>query len=210
MPIPGLYATGVNNSGVPTTGTDSHYTVTAPSASAIPAFISSAQPGAWANNATINATSKWISPAANGNTNVATGNYTYTIKFDLTGLDPTTASISGSWLADNSGTIFLNFLTNSTVNTSQTVAGFANANLRSFTISSGFIAGINTLDFRVNNAGGSNNPSGLRVVTLSGTAANRVPEIDAGSCLAPIAFLIGSGLLVFDRRRRVIPGAPSC
>ena len=58
--------------------------------------------------------SKWISPTANqtccpagaGN---ADGDYTYRTTFDLTGLDPLTASISGKWATDNAG---LNILIN--------------------------------------------------------------------------------------------------
>ena len=38
-----------------------------------------------------------------------------------------------------------------------------------FTISTGFVAGLNTLDFVVNNAGTGINPTGVRV-ELSGTA----------------------------------------
>ena len=48
-----------------------------------------------------------------------------------------------------------------------TIGGFDSAT--NFSISSGFAAGLNTLDFVVNNAGSSPNPTGLRV-EISGTA----------------------------------------
>jgi len=62
------------------------------------------------------------------------------------------------------------------------------SSLGPFTLGSGFIAGINTLDFVVNNIGGEiTNPTGLRVEFQSATA-DQVP--------VPAAiWLLGSGLL---------------
>jgi hypothetical protein len=67
----------------------------------------------------------------------------------------------------------------------------------SFTLSGGFIAGVNTLDFIVYNVPqDSGNPTGLRV-EMSGTADpnSQVPE--------PVSFvLLGTGLVAFGMLRR--------
>src|SRR5207245_7622204 len=110
--------------------------------------------------------SKWIAPrvdAANGN---AVGTYTYRTTFDLTGLNPATAVLTGQFASDNGATIKLNGVTVGP--TSPTFNAFT-----VFTISSGFIAGVNTLDVVVSNdpCGGCINPTGLRV-DISGTASS--------------------------------------
>jgi hypothetical protein len=180
--IQGLYDTGVLNDGTAAASgsADLHYTLVA---SADPSFPGPdaivADPianGYWLVNT---ATSRWIGPAQNqgypsGAATHAAGDYTYRLTFDLTGLDPATAQITGGWAADNKGVaIWLNG-----VNTGHG-AGSYNP-LTSFTLSSGFLAGLNTLDFVVNNfsAGGAN-PTGLRVQGLTGTAA-AVPVPAAG------------------------------
>ena len=99
--------------------------------------------------------------------------------FDLTGLVPGSAMITGRRATDNSGTMFLNG-----VNTGNTVSGFTA--FTTFSINSGFVAGVNTLEFIVLNLAGTvGNPTGLRV-ELSGTA-DVVPE--PGTVV-----LLGSGL----------------
>ena len=67
-----------------------------------------------------------------------------------------------------------------------------------FVISTGFVAGVNTLDFLVDNFGGG--PTGLRV-ELSGTAdVAAVPE-PATLSSADVAGLMGLGI-AWRRRRR--------
>ncbi len=115
------------------------------------------------------ANSRWISLNASGGPGGNTSVYRTT--FSLAGLNPATAAISGSWGADNVGTIFLNG-----VNTGITITNVFSS-LVGFSITSGFVAGINTLDFRVVDEGA---PGALRVDDLVGTAnvavTGAVPE----------------------------------
>ncbi len=194
-----LYNTGVLDDGTPAASgsVDLHYTLLV---SPDPAFPGPAAivadpiaAGYWLPNSS---TSRWIAPAQNqgypsGATNHASGSYTYRLSFDLTGYDPATAQVTGSWAADNAGTaLLLNGVT----------TGFATpsySSLTAFTLSSGFVAGLNTLDFLVNEfASGGANPTGLRVEALAGTATV-VPAPAA-------AWLLGTGVagLIARRYRR--------
>jgi hypothetical protein len=101
----------------------------------------------------------------------APGLYDYQTSFDLTGFDETTAILTGNWGADDSATISLNG-----VDTGQSVIGFAA--LQGFTISTGFHAGENTLDFIVTNGPNpetGTNPTGLRVEFTEATTATPEP-----------------------------------
>src|SRR3989339_182518 len=189
--IPGLYNTGVNDSGVELSigSVDNHYAlVVPPTGSSAPAYAINNHP-AWA---VAPAGSEWIGPL-NGNSVGTDGVYFYTTTFDLTGLDYTTASISGKWAAGNDVNLFLN-----DIDTGLGVVGFAT--LTSFNLTSGFQAGVNTLKYRVDNYynSGHANPTSFLISGLSGTAdANAVPE--PASML-----LLGSGLVgaVLRRRRK--------
>ena len=147
------------------------------------------------NNAS-SATSRWITPSAA--TNVPSGNYTYTTTFDLTGYVPGTATITGRWAADNAG---LNILLNGNSLGLTTTGGFSAFTSFSIPTGSGFVAGLNTLDFVVNNFDGpGNNPSGLRV-ELTGNAGLVATPVPPTALLAVFAFgTAGLGRLV--RRRR--------
>src|SRR5690606_13577188 len=88
----------------------------------------------------------------------APGAYVYTTTFNLDGLVPSTASIDFLVAVDNALT---DVLINGT-STGITHTGF-NAFSGSFSINSGFVAGVNTLSFLTTNAAGSSgNPGGLR------------------------------------------------
>ena len=109
--------------------------------------------------------SKWIAPQANQGAGNQVGDYRYRLVIDLTGLEPSTAIVTGHWSSDNGGPdVLLNGLS-----TGVTSDGNFGALGNPFTIASGFIDGANTLDFVVNNACCGLNPTGLRV-ELSGTA----------------------------------------
>jgi hypothetical protein len=138
--------------------------------------------------------STWIAPEANQNFGPCCdiGSYTYRTTFDLTGLNPATAQISGQWTTDNGGLdILINEVsTGFTTPDSAFFSGFF-----AFAIDSGFEAGINTLDFVVNNGGG---PHGLRVEITSATAGRAVvPEP-----VSVVLFGTGIAYVVARTRRR--------
>lgn len=191
VPITTLYSTGVNGAGNPIPGSlDPHYTITG-ATSPVPGFSyipSSARvvttpngtypitPGVWALNSYNPAgypTSWWIAPSFAADQNWAHSTWTYRTTFDLTGLDPTTASITGLVAADNAVEIRLN---------GQAEASFLAVGDRGyttpsfdgqgFTLGGGFVAGLNVLEFIVRNGNLTNDqyaPTGLRVA-MSGFA----------------------------------------
>lgn len=168
--IPGLFNTGVGDNGdlLASGAVDPHWRLVQ---SADPAF-----PGPdaivlndtgfpippWVTNGPA---SKWIAPQASQAVGNLPGDYHYQITFNLTGLNPSTAVIVGHWTSDNLGT----YLLINGVATGVTSDGNFGALGNAFTISNGFLPGLNTLEFVVNNAGPGTNPTGLRV-QLSGTA----------------------------------------
>jgi hypothetical protein len=90
------------------------------------------------------------------------GEYVYRMTFDMSDLDPTSARITGLWSTDNSAVLHIN---GTSTSISKSDVGYTS--LERFTITAGFVAGSNTLDFRVSNSGG---PTGFAVVDLIGTA----------------------------------------
>jgi len=95
---------------------------------------------------------------------VPVGDYVYTFEFDLTGLDPDTVSIKGELAADNVASIWLNGVDTGFVHPDGT-SSFRS--LEPFSIKGGFVSGMNTLAFLVNNNVG---PSGLLIANLRGGA----------------------------------------
>lgn len=163
--LPGIvFGTGVNTNGalLDNSSVDPHYILSAsadenyPGPDAFVVIDGQFPIGPWLGSGP---NSKWIAPVddqnAGGN---AGGAYTYTTEFDLTGIDPSGFQIVGGWATDNGGTdILLNGVSLGLVNTVQFTA------LTPFTITSGFLPGKNTLDFKLNNEGDAASPSGLRV-----------------------------------------------
>lgn len=195
--ITGLFNTGTDANNVALAGgngvIDPHYQI-----------VSSTSPGFAGQQAVTfqccyfpdDADSRWISLTGNGNPGLNTT--VYRLSFDLTGLDHTTAAISGLWGADNLGTIILNGVS----------TGIQNGQfsfLTAFNISSGFQAGINTLDFQVQDFGP---PTALRVDGLAGTAdlvrdTGAVPEPATWAMMLLGFFGMGS-MLRAGRRVHVI------
>src|SRR5271157_741178 len=143
---------------------DSHYSLTN---SADPAF-----PGP--NAAVVNSTlfpfpywlndgpnSKWIGPRTDAYNFDPPGAYTYRTTFNLTGLNPAGAVLSGQCAADDSAVVELN---GSVIGSCATFGAWSQ-----FATSSGFVSTVNTLDFAVTNLGPAATPTGLRV-EIVGTA----------------------------------------
>lgn len=167
-----IFNTGTTSSGVLAAdgSTDMHYSLvgSADSTSLGPGVVvanSNAFPiPPWMNNGP---NSKWVAPLLNAGTNLNPGTYVYQTTFDLTGFNLSTVTLSGQWAADNSGVVDLNGVP---------VAGSSTSGFSSFapfTISNGFINGVNTLDFLVSNLGSVPNPTGFRAeVSGAGTSTS--------------------------------------
>lgn len=141
---------------------------------------------------------RWVTPQPDGNANIAgPANFDYTTVFTLSNLlDLATAKLNGKYWADNrvlaiflNGTPLPGFVP---VSGSQFALG-ANGTLTNAFMGS-FLAGANTLTFRVrNDAGTSGNPSGFRLAGL----VTAVPEPGAW-----LLMLMGFGFVGFQMRRR--------
>ena len=194
-PIFGLYNTGVDSKGslLATSAIDRHYSLTVnPDSQGTNAYVPPVIPNTWLAEGP---SSNWIAPNAANPASAAVGWYTYQTTFDLTGYQPATAVVVGRWATDNVGeAILLNGVSMGLQNTQQFLAW------TTFTLSSGFVSGVNTLAFQVDNAGTAPNPSGLRVEILAGTTATLIPVPEP----ATLSFLALGGLLLISRavRRR--------
>lgn len=187
-----VHSTGSNGSGV-----DPYYTITAstdPSvAGTSPAYTDVSIAGGWAP--AISGT-KWINPSHSGSGSQSFGiySYTYSTTFDLAGLNPATAILSGLLQADDEVTLFLNGNQVSAINfgTYTRTTPFSIGS----EYSSAFLPGMNILSFRVINSG--NYATGFDA-TISGTATSETPE---GGSFAMISLagiiLTGAGI----RRKR--------
>ena len=96
--------------------------------------------------------------------------------------------LAGRWSTDNNG---LDILINGT-STGQTTAFDSFLRYTLFSVTTGFVAGVNSLDFVVNNGTGSANPTGLRV-EFTTAQATRIPE--PGSLLLVGLGLVAAGVL---------------
>lgn len=189
-----LFNTGVDGSGTPLAdGTigDPHYTLTGvPGGTTTIRVRTSAGGfpiGPWLGD---NGTSAWIGPNNDGALNGPPGVYTYRTTFTLdANADLATADITGNWSTDNPG---VDILINN-ASTGNTTTGNFGA-FTPFSINSGFVTGINTLDFILSNAGTKNNPTGLRVEMVGSYEV--IPE----PATASMGLLAIGGLIL--RRRR--------
>ena len=154
-------------------------------------------------NLTTSGRAGWIADVASGS-HGGIGNWTYFVfrqTFDLTGYDPTSANLTIRWAADDSGEIFASrgsWIPAFKLNGGSLVnyPGSTPSN-RLFTynfstpqsITSGFVVGLNTIDFYVQ---GNGQTDGFALEVVSFTA---VPTPGA-------AALMGLGGLLAVRRRR--------
>lgn len=174
-----VYGTGMGPGGPLADGTiDSYYSLSSTDTSnpGLAAYVTNQNTLAngWVADSAV---SKWISPTATGTNGFSKLEYDYTTTFDLTGLDASTATLSGMISADDGTAIFLN---------GHSVDSLFGTWTKSvpFQINSGFISGVNTLTFAVQNYGSG--PTGLDA-SISGSAT-ATPEPAS-------AVLVGAGLL---------------
>ena len=149
----------------------------------------------------------WWAPSANqsfnnpysAGTGSLPGDYVYDILFDLTGLNPSTATLGGLWTTDNAGRISLNG------GPGVSIGPGVYGSVTPFGFTSGFVSGINTLRFEVNNEIGvgtwagpnGENPTGVYVEIRSAEAA--IPEPATLSLLGMA--LVGLGARKLRGRR---------
>jgi hypothetical protein len=207
VPIPGLYNTGVDGSGLPLPrfSDDPHYDLVPGPLGGYPAGPVAVDDTAvengefpvppWVPNS---ATSRWISPRLDGAGNAEEGYFYFQTTFDLTGLDPSTAVITGLWATDNTGhEILLNGVPtgNPQVGSFPVLSPFE----ISQALGDAFLPGINTLTFVVENAPATFNPAGLRVEGLV-AHANVIPEPSSVVLAAMGVGALGWGLRRGRRR----------
>jgi len=148
--------------------------------------------------------SAWIGPQNDAQLDGPAGNYDYRTTFNLTGFAFGTASLSGQWSADNEGVdILINGISTGNQLLDPSAVGVPFESVRAFSINSGFIAGVNTLDFIVRNFDTAPvaNPTGLRVeisgtVSLTPGAVSLTPEPASLALFGP-----GFAALYLLRRR---------
>jgi hypothetical protein len=193
-----IFNTGVNDSGaILTAGSfDPHWTLGSalypdPSKSK-GATVVGAQPYWKGINNSQN--SKWIGPAVGaGYLPLPVGVYAYTTQFDLAGFDPATARLTGSLVSDNATfQVLLNGKPTGVSNGAKTdTSKSVYQTPTSFSISSGFTSGINTLEFDVYNNGAE---TGIQIV-ISGQAApaGSNPVSPTGDNLTPLVLRLTVG-----------------
>ena len=122
------------------------------------------------------------------------GTYVYRLPVDLTGIDPTTVVIAGQFATDNDGFIRVNGGANAATTA---FAGFGS--MTNFTLNSGFINGVNSIEVGVNNGG---NPTSIHVLftQATGTPITGVPAMP--NRLVLVLALILASTAVFALRQR--------
>ena len=158
-----LHNTGMDAPGNPATpgGADAHYVMTVSADTVYPgptAHVIDPVPAMWLANGA-SADSQWISASRDDIYIPASGTYVFRQEFTLP-QGFTGASISGRWMSDNAAEIHLNG-----VPTGQTTPAGGYTAWTPFALQSGFVEGINTLDFVVESLSvfGATSYSGVRV-----------------------------------------------
>jgi hypothetical protein len=124
---------------------------------------------------------------------------TFSTTFDLTGYNSASAAITGSWGVDNGAEIFLNGISTGIALTDLTATSNFNV-LHAFSITSGFIAGVNTLSFRTTDDGA---PGAFRVDDAVLTAAVLTASIPEPATWAMMILgFAGIGFVAYRRKDR--------
>jgi hypothetical protein len=201
--IPGLQDTGDGTVGNP----DPVWQITldpsggsVPRAATIISPLTGTPPFTWYAGAPVGSGANWIgaNSTANENPGIPDGTYEYELQFNLTGYNPSTASFVYQSAADNEVTGAT--LNGNSIPIDTRVPGGGNQynTLSSdLTVSSGFVSGINTLLFDVNNTTPNPSPSGLLVIVDSSTVT-AVPE-PSSIALVFVGLLSAIGMI---RRRK--------
>jgi hypothetical protein len=131
---------------------------------------------------------RWVNATGDGN-GISGETTVFRTTFSLAGYDAATATLTGQFGVDDAGTVALNGVIISTYGGFNTLQGFLS--------NSGFLAGLNTLDFSVTNGAGPTSfiVSGL-TVTANETAA-AVPEPATWGMM-----ILGFGMVGAGMRRR--------
>ncbi len=119
--------------------------------------------------------SSWISPMTNSATGNSNGYYYYRTTFIMDTTDPTHAQINGRWASDNEGIDIR--LNGASLGISNMVSG-AFTKFYPFTITNGFTAGSNVIEFVISN-GPATGPTALRA-EMTGAAqplSNSAPSV---------------------------------
>jgi hypothetical protein len=103
--------------------------------------------------------SSWISPRTNSTPGNSNGFYIYRTSFIIDTIDSTHAQITGRWASDNEG---IGILLNGVPTGISNMISGAFTTFYPFTITNGFLAGSNIIDFVISN-GPATGPTGLRV-----------------------------------------------
>jgi hypothetical protein len=184
--IPGLYNTGVDDLGaVLTDGTigDSHFALVSVPGGTTDIRVRTAVGGypiiGYPFYTGDDTASAWIGPNNAADLDGPVGTYIFRTTFDLAGRDPSTVKITGQWSDDDVGSMYLNGVP---LGIQTAPEGWAFGYWSPFEINQGFVSGVNTLDFVVENRGG---PVGLRVEF-------NVPGTDVTDATSSIALLAGS------------------
>ena len=179
-----IFNTGVDNSNalLPEGSTDPHYTlVSGPIVGAT--FVGMNQ-----NTEPYiheDGISRWINPTMDATDSDPAGVYTYTTTFSLPA-GFTNASLSGQWLSDNEASMTINGGMTPVSMTPNSAASFQS--WTPFSITSGFVEGVNTLEFAVTNDQVS--PTALRVEIAGSFTPAAVPEPSTWGSL------LGGGLVI--------------
>ena len=194
-----FFSTGVDSSGTPLAGgsLDPHWMVTAGPGitSSAPAFVLTNPVGFYA----MSPSSSWIWVNADGSGGIGSP-YSFEMTFNLTGSQASTAFLSGMWGVDNNGSVDLNGSAATGTGELSLSGGTENnfALFHRFTITGGFVAGVNTLDFLAED---DFNPGALNVNSLILTATSgSVPE-PSSLLMGSISLGLGGGMVAKKRLR---------